>query len=108
MKQNRVLLLFFVIVSVSVLFITFMDVFSHERVHKQIMSYYGCKNISIDLVKMETRCLDANHFFSDKEKELHSFNEIYSYNMESIKALLSFIVILLCLVFLVLNKNEQK
>ncbi len=92
MKNNDILLWSWIILFVLI-FIG--SIISHEEAHRQISIYHGCINGSITYFSKNINpfwhCYEYSYQSTEtnmQEWELHSFNEIVSYNLDAILVML--------------------
>ena len=84
----------------------------HENVHRQIDTYFGCRNVSVELHMFDTsftKCNDKNRTVSEQEWSLHAYNEVVTYNNSQISLTIFFctlmIIVFVFNIFLFSNKD---
>jgi len=75
-------ILLIIIFLLSVLSLMTVQVINHEQVHKQIATYYGHKNVTIEMDYLRFSGVTIlNEEMLEEEKKLHSYNEIIDYQI---------------------------
>jgi hypothetical protein len=106
-KVTLIYLLILIILFGCIYFIEYQSVYNHERTHELINDYYGCYNIETkvnwDLTGHNKHIciLDENKQLSNLE--MHSMNEIVSYNLSYIKLVMYLFMFLLVLLSYINN-----
>jgi hypothetical protein len=114
--MSKILLIYILIVLLSFFmffFVEYLFVVNHEDVHKTIDNYYGCYDsvsyTSFSLFNIEGYTI-SNCDFTEEERlsnlEMHSINEIVSYNFFYIRVFLYLFFLLFILVSF-LNKFKN-
>ena len=88
--MNRIIkiLILILILFGLVYMLEFIYTTSHENVHLQIYTYFGCKNATYDInylwLNAVSECNDVEKTHSLEEVQLHSLNEIIGYAVYSL------------------------
>ena len=81
----------------------------HENVHKAIATEYGHKNTTIDLNYLKLSGVTHIHgVTSESEREMHSLNEIFNYQLQGLIYTMFICTFLICIGLLELKKNNKR
>lgn len=104
MKKIIILITFLIILAG----ISCLNIYTHEQVHKEIMLIHGCNETEIKYFNLNFRATtECKSYYYERpdsvilqELELHSINEIVSYNINTILVVLILAVLIFSAIFI--------
>lgn len=95
---------------VGLVMITYLSTYMHESAHQTIAGYYGCVDSSIEISILGPSYHVCHRYSNtttqaeaEQERVLDSYNEIVSYNMQTISVAIIFASFIFCITILLLG-----
>ena len=125
MKKNKkkqsllkptIIVLAFIAFFIATYFSDYGLIWEHENAHKQISSQFGCINstINVSLWRL-SGTHDCEEYYDNrtiewilKERELHSINEVFTYNLSALAFRIEMCAYFIAFILVILFTKERR